>query len=293
MIAVEERFHTVGGYNTYYRVAGAGRPVVLVHGMGGSSLTFRWNIEELAEHFRVYAVDLPGHGRSEKPDLLYLIEDAVPFLAAFITEVCAEPAALVGVSAGGLMCAHTAAARPDLVSHLVMVSTAGLGRDIDWGLRLLSLPALRSLVENGRQDPGAVRMSLRRVIHDPSLITDDLVAEVCEERALPGHGRVTHRALRHNLPLFGMRRWRSSQDDARRRADDDHLGQAGPFHPRAHTPTAPCAGSPARPCTSSTAAATGRPSSIHASSTSWSPSSSAKDRARTPTTRGTWPISST
>jgi pimeloyl-ACP methyl ester carboxylesterase len=208
MVRMEEHTRVITGYSTYYQTAGEGHPLLLVHGVGGSSLTFQWNIDELAQRFRVYAVDLPGHGRSEKPDLQYAVEDAVPFIAEFIRDVCGEPAALVGVSAGGLMCALTAADHPDLVTHLVMVSSAGFGRDVTWGLRLLSLPVVRPWIESTRHDPAAVRMSLRRTIHDTNLITDELVAAVAEERAQPGNGKVMHRALRNNLNIFGLRRWR-------------------------------------------------------------------------------------
>jgi 4,5:9,10-diseco-3-hydroxy-5,9,17-trioxoandrosta-1(10),2-diene-4-oate hydrolase len=208
MIRIEEHFREVAGVRTYYRAAGTGHPLLLIHGVGGSSLTFSANVEELAHRFRVYALDLPGHGRSEKPEVSYAVEEAVPYIAAFIEEVCGGPAALVGVSAGGLMCALTAAAHPHLVTHLVLVSSAGLGRDVDWGLRLLSLPMLRPWLENARHDPAAVRLSLRRVLHNPALITDELVAAVCEERGQPGAGRATHAALRNNLGIFGVRRWR-------------------------------------------------------------------------------------
>lgn len=206
---ISENIREIAGYETYYVTAGEGRPLLLVHGVGGSSLTFRWNVGELARHYRVYALDLPGHGRSAKPETIdYTAEDAVPFLATFIREVCGGPAALVGVSAGGLMCALTAEAHPELVSHLILVSSAGFGRDIAWGLRLLTLPVVRPWMESTRHEPDAVRMSLRRTVHDPTLITDDLVAAVCEERANPGTGRTIHRALRSNISLLGVRRWR-------------------------------------------------------------------------------------
>ncbi len=208
MNVIEEHTRTIGGYSTYFLAAGSGRPLVLVHGVGGSSLTFRWNLEELSEYFRVYALDLPGHGKSEKPDIRYAAEDSVPFLITFLEEVAGGPAALVGVSAGGLMCGLLAAERPDLVTHLVMVSSAGLGRDIDWGLRLLSLPVARPWLENARGEPNVIRMSMRRIVHDPSVITDDVVAALVEERNQPGHGRVNHTAIRSNISLFGVRRWR-------------------------------------------------------------------------------------
>jgi pimeloyl-ACP methyl ester carboxylesterase len=68
MEQIEERTRVVAGIETYYQVAGTGRPLVLVHGVGGSSLTFRQNVPALAARFRVYALDLPGHGRSAKPE---------------------------------------------------------------------------------------------------------------------------------------------------------------------------------------------------------------------------------
>ncbi len=208
MIEIEEHFREITGFRTFYRVAGEGRPLLLVHGVGGSSLTFLRNMDDLAAHFRVYALDLPGHGFSAKPDVSYTAESAVPFLAEFIREVCGEPAAMVGVSAGGLMSALTASEHPELVTHLVMVSSAGLGRDIDWGLRLLSLPVVRPWMENTRQDPSAVRMTLRRVLHDPALITDALVDAVCAERSQPGAGRASYAAIRDNINIFGVRRQR-------------------------------------------------------------------------------------
>src|SRR6266545_5090821 len=150
---IEQHERTVAGYRTFYQAAGEGRPLILIHGIGGSSLNYIENIQDLARQFRVYAPDVPGHGRSEKPDSQYEVEDAVPFIAAFIREVCGGPAALVGMSAGGLMCALTAAAYPDLVTHLVLVSSAGLGRDLGMSLRLLSLSVTWPIVESARPTP--------------------------------------------------------------------------------------------------------------------------------------------
>jgi pimeloyl-ACP methyl ester carboxylesterase len=207
-MAIEEREQLINGYRTYYQVAGAGRPLVLIHGIGGSSLNYAENITGLAGSFRVYAVDVPGHGRSEKPDITYEVEGAVPFIAAFIREVCGEPAALVGMSAGGLMCALTAAAHPDLVTHLVLVSSAGLGRDLSMALRILSLPVTWPVVESTRPTPAGVRMSMRRVVHDPTCLSDEMITRLCEDRARPGNARAMLTALRSNVSVLGLRRWR-------------------------------------------------------------------------------------
>jgi pimeloyl-ACP methyl ester carboxylesterase len=205
---IDQHVRTISGYRTFYQAAGEGRPLVLVHGIGGSSINYAENVEALAQHFRVYAVDIPGHGRSEKPDIEYEVESAVPFIAAFIREVCGEPAALVGMSAGGLMCALTAEAHPDLVTHLVLVCSAGLGRDVSMALRLLTLPVTWPMIESTRPTPAGVRLSMRRVVHDPACLTDEMVALLCEDRARPGAVRAMLRALRSNVGVLGVKRWR-------------------------------------------------------------------------------------
>jgi len=203
---IDEHDRIVAGFRTHYLAGGEGRPVLLVHGVGGSLLTYQRNIAELARIGRVYAIDLPGHGLSEVPDSEYRAEDGGAFLISFIEEVCGEPAALIGVSAGGLMCTIAAAERPDLVTRLVLVSSAGFGRDIGWTLRLLTLPLLDRFIEETTEQ--RVRGSLAHQFHDPSLLTADFVAGVQREWQQPGNRRAFVRSLRSNISLFGVRRWR-------------------------------------------------------------------------------------
>jgi pimeloyl-ACP methyl ester carboxylesterase len=207
-VDIEEHQRVILGYNTYYQTAGTGRPLVLIHGIGGSCLNFAENIAGLATQYRVYAVDVPGHGRSDKPDADYEVENAVPFIATFIREVCGEPAALIGMSAGGLMCALTAASHPELVTHLVLVSSAGLGRDLCIPLRLLSLPVTWPVAVAARPTPAGVRLSLRHVVHDPSRVPEEMVVRLCEDRARPGNVRAMLLALKCNVNVFGLKRWR-------------------------------------------------------------------------------------
>lgn len=204
--AVEDRYAEVAGYRTHYIVAGAGAPVLLVHGVGGSLATYQRNVAALAQHGRVYAIDLPGHGRSDVPDVRYRAEEGGAFLIAFIEQVCAAPAALVGVSAGGLMCLLAASERPDLVRRLVLVSSAGLGRDIGWTLRLLTLPGLDRFVENPSAEQA--RTALQNQVYDPASITPEFVAQVYADWRRPGNRRAFLRGLRSNITLFGVRRWR-------------------------------------------------------------------------------------
>jgi pimeloyl-ACP methyl ester carboxylesterase len=204
---LEERYAVVAGYRTHYVVAGVGEPVLLVHGIGGSLLTFQRNIAPLARRARVYAIDLPGHGLSEVPDVAYQAEEGGAFILAFIEEVCRAPTTLVGVSAGGLMCLLAASERPELVRRLALVSSAGLGRDIGWELRLLTLPLLDRFVENAT--PEQARSALEHQVYDPATITPEFVRAVYATWQRPGTRRAFLRGLRSNVTLFGVRRWRA------------------------------------------------------------------------------------
>ena len=76
MSSSESLYIKVGGVNTHYIAVGKGPPLILLHGLGASLITWRDNLEALSKNFRVYALDLPGHGDSDKPlDFDYSIKN--------------------------------------------------------------------------------------------------------------------------------------------------------------------------------------------------------------------------
>lgn len=207
MPSIVEDYVTIDGVRTHYVVSGSGPPLLLVHGWGGSWITYRRNIDALALDHRVYAVDLPGNGASEFPEGRdFSAETGGEFVSRFIEEVVGEPAALAGVSAGGLLCALAADRRPDLVSHLILISSAGLGRGVSWSLRLVTFPGLDPFI--GQPTPGSVRLSLSQQLYDQSLVTDELVEALCEDRRAPGNRLALLLGLRRNVSIFGVKRWR-------------------------------------------------------------------------------------
>lgn len=111
---------------TRYYVGGAGPPIVLVHGLGGTALNWRLVAPELARDRRVIVPDLPGHGGSAP---LAGAESLDPFADAVLAVVAAEgaaPAPWVGHSLGGLVGVRAAARRPDAVAGLVLAAAAGI-----------------------------------------------------------------------------------------------------------------------------------------------------------------------
>jgi len=134
-----------------YRAAGAGTPVLLVHGINAvaSGYEMRCNFAPLAKDHRVYLPDLLGFGLSDRPALRYTSDTYVDLLVDFLREVVGEPAHVV---ASSLTCAYAvaiAAAHPELVRSLVLICPTGVERlsgppsggqrVADW---LIGLPAI-------------------------------------------------------------------------------------------------------------------------------------------------------
>src|SRR5437879_13855819 len=98
----ESRTITIDGVNLHYFCGGSGPPLVLVHGLGSSAaVEFYYNLEALAAHHRVFAVDLPGFGRSDKPVLEYTIDLFVRAVSDLMAGEGIERAAVLGGSMGG------------------------------------------------------------------------------------------------------------------------------------------------------------------------------------------------
>ena len=130
-----------------YRAAGDGPPVVLVHGLGASSTAWHYQLDALAGSHRVFAIDLPGHGRTPLPRDAAGGALAAEVVTAFLEQVAGAPAALAGHSMGGAVALLAALRRPDLVRSLALVSSAGLGPEMPLFLRALCAPGADRLME--------------------------------------------------------------------------------------------------------------------------------------------------
>jgi pimeloyl-ACP methyl ester carboxylesterase len=112
-------------YRFWETRAGSGTPIVLLHGLGGSSDWFRYNIEVLAESHSVAAVDLVGFGRTRARRPL-VFEEIAALLARWIASSFDGPVHLAGNSMGGHIAIHVAAKHPDLVRSLILVDSTGI-----------------------------------------------------------------------------------------------------------------------------------------------------------------------
>lgn len=103
---------------------GEGRPIVLVHGLGGSHLNWLAVARELAEHGHVVAPDLAGFGRTPLAGRSAAVLPQRDLLIRYLKQEIGEPAVVIGNSMGGLLTLLVAARMPQLVEAVVTVGAA-------------------------------------------------------------------------------------------------------------------------------------------------------------------------
>ncbi|HEY4386093.1 MAG TPA: alpha/beta fold hydrolase [Ktedonobacteraceae bacterium] len=128
MSKVTVQYAQVGTYRVRYEVVGEGEPVVLVHGLSGSTLWWRRNMAALARHHRVYLVDLPGFGAMRFQRSRFALEQVASWLLQWMEAVGLRKVHLIGHSMGGHICLWLAAYHPEIVSRLVLTAPAVIPR---------------------------------------------------------------------------------------------------------------------------------------------------------------------
>lgn len=137
---------SIHGHEVRYRRDGDGPVILLVHGIAGSSRTWREVMPALAAEHTVIAPDLLGHGESAKPMGDYSLGAYASGLRDLLGALGVPRATVVGHSFGGGVAMQLAYQHPECCERLVLVASGGLGREVSWMLRLLSLPGSELLM---------------------------------------------------------------------------------------------------------------------------------------------------
>lgn len=185
-------------------------PLLLVHGFGASTDHWRKNIAELSQDFEVYAIDLLGFGRSQKPAWEYSGDLWRDQLHDFITENIQRPTVIAGNSLGGYSSLCVAAEYPQSVAGIILLNSAGPFTDtnplgskkvnpvqkaIAKNLQgILRQPWANQLLFNFVRRKSRIRSTLKKVYLDQSAVTEQLVEEIyqpsCDEGAAQVFGSV-------------------------------------------------------------------------------------------------------
>jgi pyruvate dehydrogenase E2 component (dihydrolipoamide acetyltransferase) len=152
-------------------------PIVLVHGFGGDLNTWLFNQPDLAETHAVYALDLPGHGRSGKDVGAGDLAALSGALGAFLDALGIGRAHLVGHSLGAAVALDLALGRPEAVASLTLIAPAGLGPEID-------MAYIDGFIAAGRRKE--MKAVLQMLFADPETVGRDMVEEVLRYKRLDG-----------------------------------------------------------------------------------------------------------
>jgi pimeloyl-ACP methyl ester carboxylesterase len=188
--------------NIYVEQAGQGEPVLLIHGFGGSSYSWRKVVPALAEDYWVVALDLYGFGWTDRPDdwSCYTRDGQVELILGVMDALGIDNAHLIGHSYGGSISMALAADHPERVRSMVLVDSAAVNYPMNrrkWFARvsLFNFAYVRGLAL--RQ--GFVERVMEKAYYDDSAVTGELVETYLERLRVEGaaHG---FRGLSRPLP---------------------------------------------------------------------------------------------
>jgi pimeloyl-ACP methyl ester carboxylesterase len=199
-----DQFTTVDGHRTrYWQVGESGSALVLLHGIACSVAEWDRSLDALAAKHRVFAVDLLGHGLTDKPaggpfDMVGIAR----WVLDFMTAVGVDRAHLVGNSMGARLALECAALAPERVTSMVLSAPAGVDRSTLINFRLASVPVLGEILT--RPSAFSLGMLWRIAFADPKHVTPELVDEKLTLAKMPGAGPFFMKTLRGFVGLGGF-----------------------------------------------------------------------------------------
>ena len=200
-----EEYINVNGIRTRYWTAGdKGPALLLIHGFGASVEIWQHNIEPLAKFYKVYAIDLVGFGRTEKHEGPYTPSFMVDFINDALTVLNLEKVTLIGLSMGGGLSILYTLRFPHKVDKLVLVDSAGLGKEVIFSMRLMSLPFLGEFVTKPSRK--MAYLFFKPAVLNPNQLKGQFTDIYYELFSLPGAQTAMLKVIRSGCNIFGIKK---------------------------------------------------------------------------------------
>lgn len=191
LAGIHSEYARVGPYRVHYFVGGQGKPLLLIHGLGARSEDWTPEMPAYAKNgFRVYAIDLLGCGRTDRPDIAYTIDQQAGLIYGFLQAVHVNRTGVIGWSMGGWVALEFALRHPERVNRLVAMDSAGLKFQTSLTPEILepnTIPQLKRLET----------LLMARTYYIPAFVQRDLL------RAMEHNRPVVHRTLESLLTEEG------------------------------------------------------------------------------------------
>ncbi len=192
-VAFTQGYLDAGGVRTRYISSGSSdKPLLLMlHGVGGHAEAYARNFQSHGEHFWTVAVDMLGHGWTEKPNVNYEIPHYAAHLLDVVKTLGHTSALFSGESLGGWVASYMAVHHPQVVRRLVLNTAGG------WTAHPEVMARLKQLSNQAAQNPTPefIRARLEFLMYDKSVVHDDLVETRRRIYAQPGFGETMKRIM--------------------------------------------------------------------------------------------------
>jgi pimeloyl-ACP methyl ester carboxylesterase len=193
----------INGHTIFYTVKGEGKPLLLIHGYGAAMWVWERQIEALSQSYRVYALDLVGHGFSDRPKIPYTPETYIHFLRDFMERVGIDKATLIGNSMGGGIAWAMAIIFPECVDRLILINCAPpeilhsvKNESFQMLVAIKDIPLLPYLVIAGR-NRNSIKWILLECVSDFKLITPEVLNRQYQLSKIKGTTWVLYSTFKH------------------------------------------------------------------------------------------------
>ena len=191
--AFSQTWLDAGGIRTRALMAGdPARPLLLLlHGVGGHAEAYARNFKAHAEHFWTVAIDMIGHGYTDKPDIDYQLPDYQAHILGVLRALDRPSAMISGESLGGWVASWLAVHTPHVVEKLVLNTAGG------WTAHPEVMARIKTLSNEAAADPSwaRIRTRLEFLMCDKSTVTDDLIETRRAIYAQPGFSAAMQRIM--------------------------------------------------------------------------------------------------
>ena len=169
----------------YYKKKGHGSPVLLIHDLTVYSSAYEWNkvVNELAEAHTVYAIDLLGCGRSEKPRITYTNYLYVQLIADFNKNIIGEKTDVIASGYSGSFTVLASYTNPEFINKIVLInppSLASLNKVPSKRSKLykfiLEFPIFGTLIYNIKTCQSNIQLLFtEKYLYNPFSVTPEMV----------------------------------------------------------------------------------------------------------------------
>lgn len=192
-ISFRQHFINAGGIRTRCIESGdSSKPLVLaLHGVGGHAEAYSRNFGPHGEHFWFVAIDMLGHGWTDKPPIEYQVKDYAGHILAILQALGRKDAMITGESLGGWVATYLAVHQPQVVRKLVLNTAGG------WTAHPQVMQRLKSLSNEAAADPSwdRIKARLEFLMCDKSMVSDDLIETRRAIYAQPGFAETMKRIM--------------------------------------------------------------------------------------------------